>query len=160
MTSGDKFSLDQLSIRKGILDDIPAMKQLADHHKRELGFIVQGALRTSVNKSELFVATLNNALCGFVQYRHRLDHQTTLYNIVVDAKYRERGIGRELVKALINEAFARKKLIVLLKCPTDLPANSFYSRCGFILDRVEPGKSRSLNIWKYVISPQITDAEV
>jgi N-acetylglutamate synthase-like GNAT family acetyltransferase len=151
MTCGDSFGDLHLSIRKGVHEDIPALKGLADQHKRELGFIVQGALKTSIDKSELLVAIWNGVVCGFVHYRHRNDGQTTLYNIVVSEDRRYCGIGRRLLKTLIQEAHTRQMQAILLKCPLDLPANSFYAKCGFVLIHTELGKFRPLNIWRHAL---------
>src|SRR5690606_10426090 len=90
MTSGD----NKLSFRKGELKDLDQSKQLVDQHKTELGFVIRGALLKSIESSELLVTIDDDdCLVGFVQYRHRLDGQTTLYNIVVNKANRDRGIG-------------------------------------------------------------------
>lgn len=145
MTSGDS----KFMIRKARLDDIPALKRLADQHKTELGFIIRGALQKSIEQHELLVAEDETGkLCAFVQYRHRKDDQTTLYNIVVSPDERKQGIGQALVTSLAHEARAQRKSLILLKCPQDLPANNFYREYGFELQEVETGKHRALNIWR------------
>jgi GNAT superfamily N-acetyltransferase len=85
---------------------------------------------------------------GFVEYRHRRDQQTTLYNVVVHPKHRKYGVGRQLVMNLEQEAREKGKLWVLLKCPVDLEANNFYEHIGYNKVDVERGKSRRLNIWQ------------
>lgn len=135
-------------IRRADLNDLDTIKRLADEHKRELGFIVRSALSYSILKGEMFVAiSSDNTLCGFVQFRHRKDAQTTLYNIVVAESARNQSFGCQLIEELIADATRNRQDTVLLKCPIDLPANDFYRKCGFTLKQTEPGKSRPLNVW-------------
>lgn len=150
MISGAK----QASIRKATAADLDTVKTLADRHKRELGFIIRSALQVSISKGEVFVAiAAPNVLCGFVHYRHRKDGQTTLYSVVVESNWRGQGIGWQLVEALLTESMHMDKDCVLLRCPADLAANDFYSRCGFVLDRTEKGKQRQLNVWVHAFDP-------
>lgn len=132
-------------------DDIDQIKRIADGHKRELGFVRRPSLLEAINRSELFVANQDGNIVGFVEYRHRRDEQTTLYNIVVVGDYRRKGIGEKLVEALIEEAKALNKSFILLKCPEELCANKFYETLNFHLEETEEGKKRQLNIWCYVI---------
>ncbi len=130
-----------------MLDDIDQIKRIADAHKKELGFVRRPSLLESISRSELLVAKLDSAVVGFVEYRHRKDGQTTLYNIAVVPKYTRHGVGQKLVRALVNESAGLGKTCVCLKCPQDLPSNKFYENLGFQLQQTEPGKYRQLNIW-------------
>lgn len=143
MTSGDS----NLIFRKGELKDLDQLKQLVDQHKAELGFVIRGALLKSIESSELMVTVDDDCLVGFVHYRHRLDGQTTLYNIVVRKSNRGSGIGRRLIAALTNEAYKKGQQVIRLKCPSNLSANEFYRRNGFELSSVEEGKLKPLNVW-------------
>ena len=143
------FGNDSFVIRKACLDDLAAIKNLADQHKSELGFIVRGALQKSIEQEQLFVALVDDGIvCGFVQYRHRRDVQTTLYNLVVAKANRHKGIARALVFALETEARSLSQEYILLKSPSELLANEFYSKYGFSLVEIDKGKHRALNIWK------------
>ena len=143
MTSGNN-----IGIRLALPGDIDAVKQLADGHRHQLGFLRRPALLEAVQRQELLVAQNGSGIVGFVEYRHRRDQQTTLYNIVVHPDHRNRGTGRQLVFALEKEAMQKQKSVVLLKCPEDLSANSFYKRLGYECVNVEIGKLRRLNIWR------------
>lgn len=148
MISGD----NDISVRMATIEDLEPIKALADSHKLELGFLVRGAIRRSIEHHEILIVDhLTSGVCGFVQYRHRQDEQTTLYNIVVTPAFRGRGLGRRLLNALIAEAVQHQKECIQLKCPSDLPANSFYSHCEFGLVKTEEGKHRALNVWRLVL---------
>jgi len=135
-------------VRQASADDIDMIKQLADAHKHELGFLRRPALLEAIDRHELLVVQNGTGIIGFVEYRHRRDHQTTLYNIVIHSDYRQQGIGRELVKELEKEAYLKDKSVIQLKCPEDLVANGFYEHIGYEQISTEPGKSRRLNIWQ------------
>ncbi len=143
LTSGN-----ETHIRPASLEDIDGIKQLADAHKHELGFLRRPALLEAIARGELLVAQNGSDIVGFVEYRHRRDQQTSLYNVVVHASQRGRGIGRRLVLAVEEAARSRGKSVVRLKCPEDLPANEFYAQLGYEKRDVESGKLRRLNVWQ------------
>jgi ribosomal protein S18 acetylase RimI-like enzyme len=116
-----------------------------------LGFVRRPALIEAIDRSEVLLAKQNGNIIGFVEYRHRQDEQTTLYNIAIVPEYRRLGIGRKLVQVLVAEAIERKKRYISLKCPEDLIANQFYEALGFQLHEVEPGKQRRLKIWRWIL---------
>lgn len=138
-------------IRRADLDDLPAIKKLADSHKQELGFVRWPVLARSIGQSEVYVAENGEGIIGFLQYHHRRDRQTTLHNIAVRLDYRNCGIGRKMTMALEVESQTKGKSAILLKCPEDLPANSFYAKMGYEKVNVESGKARRLNIWQKIL---------
>lgn len=139
--------MSQLVVRKATKKDLDAVKELADSHRNELGFVLRPALVRSISREEVLIAENSTGVMGFVEYHHREDEQTTLYHIAVIPNYRRKGIGRALVDALRSEAKLLGKRKILLKCPIDLPANGFYSRLGFQSVRKEEGKARNLHVW-------------
>jgi ribosomal protein S18 acetylase RimI-like enzyme len=147
LTSG----ANEVIIVKAISANIDAIKQIADAHRNELGFIRKSTLLKAIERSEVFIAKRNNNVVGFVECRHRLDEQTTLSNIAVTAECYQMGIGRKLVEALVTEAKEREKEYILLKCPEELTANEFYRAMNFQLYKVEPGNRRKLKIWRWLL---------
>ena len=136
------------NIRKAEMSDLYEVKKLADSHKKELGFVLQPVLARSISQEQLFVAVNGESVIGFIQYHHRRDSQTTLHNIVVESNYRKLGIGQELTRKLETEARCKQQDFILLKCPVDLSANSFYKCIGYEKVGVQQGKARQLNIWR------------
>lgn len=145
------MSQNNYRIRKATQFDLGGIKTLADKHKHELGFVLRPALVRSIAHGQVFIATTDTELIGSVDYHHRRDTQTTLYHIVVAQEWRRQGIGRGLIESLQNEASAQGKKRILLKCPEDLSANSFYQQLGFKLLSVANGRSRKLNVWQLAI---------
>jgi ribosomal protein S18 acetylase RimI-like enzyme len=142
---------NEIIITKAVLSDIDGIKQVADAHRKELGFVRRQALIEAIGRSEVLIAKQNGSIVGFVEYRHRRDDQTTLYNIAIISEYRGLGIGRKLVQSFVIEAKGRNKQYISLKCPEDLIANHFYETLGFQLYQVEPGKHRHLKIWRWIL---------
>lgn len=140
----------EIVVTKAEHSDIDSIKQIADLHRKELGFVRRPALVEAIARSEVLIAKQNGNIVGFVEYRHRRDEQTTLYNIAVPLEYRGLGIGRRLVQTLLTEAKERNKKYVSLKCPVDLTANQFYEVLGFHLYEIESGKQRQLKIWRWL----------
>ena len=65
--------------------------------------------------------------------------------------HRRRGIGRQLVKALIRDSDECNKGFIQLRCPVDLEANKFYKQLGFSQVDTDPGKQRELAIWRLLL---------
>ena len=147
MTFGSNYS-----VRKAVLEDIPSLKKIVDQHRHQLGFVLRSALQSSIERAEVLVAVdQTNLIVGLVQYRHRKDGQTTLYNIVISHENQGKGIGRSLIDALNSEAKKYGQKNIVLKCPIDLPANDFYHAYGFSPHKTEEGKKRPLQIWSIEI---------
>lgn len=147
MTSG----VSEVIITKATFSDIDRIKQIADTHRKELGFVRRPTLIKAIDRAEMLIAKQNENIVGFVEYRHRRDEQTTLYNIAIVPEYRGLGIGRKLVQSLVIEAKGCNKRYISLKCPEDLVANHFYEALGFQLHKVETGKQRRLKIWRWCL---------
>ncbi len=141
------MSTDNVRVRKARADDLDAVKALADANKASLGFVLRPVLAAGIQRDWLLVAERAGQVIGFVHYRHRQDSQTTLYEICVDEASRRNGVGQSLVQALAIESQALGKAFIRLKSPTDLPANDFYRRLGFVLTDVQQGRRRQLNVW-------------
>ena len=144
---------DAVRVRKAELRDLEAMKRLADGNRDALGFVVRSALAEGIKKGWALVATASNGeVIGFVDYRHRRDHKTTLYHICIQQSYRRRGIGRRLIQALMSEAAAAGKTQIRLKSPADIPANAFYKAIAFAQVTTERGRKRDINIWSHLLT--------
>lgn len=138
---------NSLGVRPAALDDLPAIKRLADAHRHELGFVLLPSLLEQIERSEMIIAEQDKALVGFVDYHLRRDGQVTLYHIVVEPGARHSGVGRALLAGLEAAARASGAARIFLKCPVDLEANAFYRRNGFVLEGVLEGRKRALNLW-------------
>lgn len=148
MTSGHS---NLIQIRRAVINDLDVVKEIADKQRTEFGFVLRPSLEKSIINHEMFVASNNQKIIGFVDYHLRKDSQVTLYHIAVMKDYQHMGIGSCLLDSLYSEAIGAGKEFILLKCPTDLKANSFYEVYGFSLIQTIDGRKRPLNVWRFSV---------
>ena len=135
-------------VRVAELSDISACKSIADSHRDALGFVVTAVFADAIRRNQLLVAEREGEVIGFLRYNHRLrGHETVLYDIGVAHSAQRQGVGRLLVERLCESSRSYGRLAVVLRCPKNLPANTFYARLGFQRIRVEPGRRRPLVLW-------------
>ncbi|MCX7778515.1 MAG: GNAT family N-acetyltransferase [Armatimonadetes bacterium] len=139
-------------VRLARMDDFGAVKELADKHRHELGFVRLSVLEEAIKGGRVFVAVNSSSVIGFVHFRCCKDGHATIYEIVVAPMWRGVGVGKALVNAVIEEARREGCSTLRLKCPIDLPSNGFYHHIGFQRVRIEQGKKRSLAVWELVLN--------
>lgn len=146
-----RFKLIQakdIKIRKGIIEDVPRIKELAEMERSAIGFMTRSTYKQAIENGQILVVMINDEVVGFQYYYHRKrDTQTTLYQKTIDKEFRHQGLAKLLVDAVINEALLLGHKTVLLKCPVGLESNEFHRKIGFSLIGQEQGKKRKLNIW-------------
>ena len=137
------------------LSDVNTVKYIAEQHRVELGFHARQAYVESLNKGELLIAKRDNQIVGFTRYHHRRDNRTTLYEIAVTPDARCKGIGHQLIDALIADCQRVSSRCIRLSCPVELPANRFYERIGFVrsMRRSHRGRNRPLYEWEFPVLP-------
>ena len=72
--------------------------------------------------------------------REKARHKATLVGMYVPTRYRQAGIGRRLVDAVLDHARSRTGVRVVQLTVTDgnAAAQSLYERCGFVAFGIEP----------------------
>lgn len=102
------------------------------------------ALNDAANRNELIL--VDGGLC---HWHLRRDGQLTIREIIVLPRKRNEGIGKTMLTHLIQTPNAKS---IFAKCPTDLPANDWYERMGFICEGTETTRSgRELRLWRLVL---------
>jgi ribosomal-protein-alanine N-acetyltransferase len=119
---------DDITIRRGTPADLPEIIVMADtaaHWQPEEYKKIFNSPRT------LLVATRGDALLGFV-VSHNIVGEWELENIAVAPGHRQRGVGGQLISALICEAkHDGAKQIFLEVRESNIAAKLLYERCGF-----------------------------
>lgn len=83
---------------------------------------------------------------GFCHWHLRRDSQLTIREIISTRA----GAGSEMLKTLKTTPGATS---IFAKCPSDLEANDWYTRRGFVLEGTETTRSgRTLNLWRLCLS--------
>lgn len=144
------------TVRFAVERDIPQILKIAQMYRSELGYVNPMALRESVSRRNLVVASHNGQaqiaysdilvspgsekILGFVNYRACRDGWQTVYEIGVHRDWKGQHVGAGLLAAVPSP--------IRLKCTTDNAAgNAFYEAQGFTHQGIHQGKKRPLNIW-------------
>lgn len=138
-------------VRKPTLNDLDQIKSIADSNRNSLGFVIIGELLFSIEKKWMFVIDIDSKICGFINYRHRKDDITTVYQICVENQNRGRGYGSLLMDKLVEEAKEYGKKEIRLKSPIKNKSNRFYKNYGFKIIAKEKKKRNTILIWQHLL---------
>lgn len=146
----------QATVRFAVEKDLPQIIAVARQYRSELGYVNPMALRESIQRRNLIVASHNSQaqiaysdilvspghekIIGFCNYRARRDGWQTVYEIAVHKDWKGQHIGAGLLSAVPSP--------IKLKCVVGTPANDFYEAQGFTHMGIDEGKKRPLNIWQ------------
>lgn len=75
-----------------------------------------------------------------VGQREKIRHKATLFGMYVPARFRQHGMGRQLVQAVLGSARVRPgiRLVQLSVTAGNVRAQALYESCGFVPYGVEP----------------------
>lgn len=128
-------------LRLATEQDLTAIKKIANQNREFIGFVMNVALRESIQARSLWVWEDQATVVGFVHYHARRDGWHTLHEIGLLKSHQGQGIGQQLL--------AQVPLPMRLKTTTDnLGAARFYEREGFTRVRVEEGRKRALAVYE------------
>ncbi len=138
--------MNNILIRKAIKSDIPSVSKLAieliDSVKNGEGIAEDVLSNNSRNvlanpNSYILVAEAEGKVIGFISFMTR---KTIIHSglcglideLVVSKKYRRKGVGKELIKAAVEECRKLRCCEVELSTEsTNVNAREFYKHCGF-----------------------------
>jgi len=132
--------LGRLHVRRAVLDDLSACDQIARLYPDQLGWVRRAALSDALAAGSLHVASVDDEIGGFVEFRRRRDGVSVIYTLAVDQRWHGRGVGRALLYSV--------PCPLRLKVTADNPANDFYAGAGLRLVGTEPGRRRPLNVYE------------
>jgi len=73
------------------------------------------------------------------ELREKLRHKATLFGMYVPPEFRKRGVGCQLVLAILGFARSRPvRIVQLTVTKANAPAEALYRRCGFVQFGLEP----------------------
>ena len=151
-----------ISIKEASKEDAPAIMELADTHRDELGPIGQHRrwLLQQVEREEIFVAkTGEGKVVGFVSFSHEHvaePENTTVHYLCTSKEYRGQGVGKLLMDEVATDARIYGKKAIDLKCPAHIPANQFYQGLGFeLVSRESNSEDGLVNVWTLPLSPNL-----
>lgn len=123
------------------IEKIEQIYKLFNKYSKEVGFVLKPSIIESTMKGEVIYIEQNNQIVGACKFHKRKDGIITIYEIVVDDRFRGKGLAKQMLQ------FIGKRGLISLKCPIDNESNKFYKKIGFRLLKIEEGKKRNLNVW-------------
>lgn len=142
--------MQHYQIRPAQMNDIEAVKKLANANRHALGFVRRASLRESCQRGWLLVAQAHGQVIGFCHFRHcKSALRTTIYELCVEQQWRGQGIGRALVEEVKRQLVEQGLLHLQLKAGANLPANAFYEHIGLQYIREIEGRQPSLKLWQW-----------
>ena len=108
--------------------------------EKEIGEMIFESLSRSAELNELILVE-----GGYLRWHLRRDGHITIYEIIAIKP----GAGSKMLE-IIKQQDGKS---VLARCPSDLEANEWWAKKGFILEKTEQTKSgRTLNCWRLPLS--------
>ena len=105
----------------------------------------ESRLAVAPHASEIVLGTFQNGqLAGVAglsfEPREKARHKATVFGMYVPASFRHRGLGRQLVLAVLEHAKARSGVTIVQLTVThgNIGAHSLYEKCGFVQFGLEP----------------------
>lgn len=132
----------------GLLQQVAAIRALADGEKEALGFIPEAAYRDAIEKRRLLAMctpTPNGPeVAGFVLFSGVFPN-ARIQQIAVAARHRRIGIASALINEVVSRLEALGYLTITAAVASDLPAaQAFYERNGFVARRsLRGGQARN-----------------
>src|ERR1700694_10704 len=133
-----------MTIRNGTRDDHPAISALFVEWKMSEGEAVDQL--TYASMFEVLVDERDGVVAGFILL---MEHM--IVNIITDKHHRRQGIAEGLMRA----AQERRDELQLEVQPDNEAGISLYSKCGFVVKKIEQSGSRLME-WKRGLTPADT----
>ena len=136
-------------IRNAIPDDFDAIYTLCKKNGKLLGPVMPPEIRTAIANEQCLVFVDNGQVIAFVLFRRlkRLP-ECTVQVICVNSDYRGAGIGKQLIKYLLE----LYKVPIKATCIKDSTSEQFWSSVGTKYEEL-PGKVRP--ICRYKVFPKV-----
>lgn len=128
-------------IRLATVDDLKDIKKIANQNREFIGFVMNVALKESIEKQSLKVLIKDKSIIGFVHYHKRRDGWNTLHELAVAKEYQHYGYGQKLFDDVPQP--------IRLKTTADnINAINFYLKNSMTHVRNEQGKKRELMVFE------------
>ncbi len=142
-----------VSISKLTSQDLGSVDKLMKRFSATLGFLPLVALRDYIERGGCLGAkTEDGRLIGYLLYGKQ-PHRFRIIHLCVSEEYGGRGIARQLVEALKQDATSQK--IITLHCRRDFSAHKMWPKLGFVPTGDKPGRSLAqhpLTLWKFILA--------
>lgn len=133
-----------------VTDVLDQIRQLADSHREEFGFLPYGAYAEQAAQGHLWVIRHRDAsqIAGYVLFGGRRP-QLRIFQLFVSPSYRGEGIGATILVALRDYGREHGYYALTAKVVAELPANRFWASSGFALVSQDHPESRRTVNWYF-----------
>ena len=136
-------------IRSAVMDDFDTIYTMSKKNTKLLGPVMPPEIRTAIadNNCLLYISD-DNTVGDFVLFRRlKRTPETTVQIICVDENFRGKGIGKSLIKYILD----LYKVPIKATCVKDTSSEKFWSSVGIKYEE-SPGKVRP--ICRYRVVPK------
>ncbi|MEG6586517.1 GNAT family N-acetyltransferase [Dendrosporobacter sp. 1207_IL3150] len=105
------------------------------HRVRQFYYILRPLSNVSLwvkNLFNIYIIRVGLNLAGFIQVSYLSEKQIHLDYIAISKKYRGKGIGSVVLRALLENIAEKNNYDVILEVRSDNPAKRLYERLGFV----------------------------
>ena len=121
----------------------------ADSNRTSFGFICKSAYPESIEKGFLWVLALDKIYIGHLLFGGKYPN-LKIFQIYIMSCYHKKGYGKFLVEEFIAYSRNLQVQTVSVKVAAELPANTFWSNCGFLFFNQEVGRGNKRLVNKYL----------
>jgi GNAT superfamily N-acetyltransferase/predicted nucleic acid-binding protein len=135
-----------------VSDYVNQVSSIADRNKEAFGFLSASAYEQMASKGQLWIAVNDNKeLKGYLMFGGTMP-TLKIFQVYVCKSVKGKGIGKLLLNNLKDHARSKYYHTISARVASDLPANNFWEKNGFIIHRqVKGGETtkRIINIRGY-----------
>lgn len=119
--------MSKILFRQARMLDLNKMKALNEKSLKENYDYDYWKIKWNKNKEHCFVAMNGNDVVGYI-----FADENTLISVAIDEKYRNKKIGSELLKHVLNSYCMMQNEIKLHVRPSNDPGKKLYTNYGFV----------------------------
>jgi GNAT superfamily N-acetyltransferase len=141
----DREIIDRPEAVKRYISQVAAA---ADGNRDALGFLPDSAYEELAAQGKLWVAVSRDEYAGHLAFGGTYPN-LRVFQLHVSPSHRRGGLGFQLIRRLVEYGEKNNYLSIVANVASDLSANAFWERSGFLLVRVKAGgatRGRTINV--------------
>lgn len=130
--------MHKITLQRATTEDIDAYLLIersvgAGHAKTYSGITNEKEAREEIEKNVVYLIKKDDRVVGTIQYQFEGKDLAHITGLVVDSRFQEQGIGREVLARVLDELKDVRR-IDLVTHPHNTPAIRLYLSFGFIIE--------------------------
>ena len=149
----------KLDIRIAVSDDLAFIDHLQKRNAEELAFYPKTVLEREIQSQRILLALVNNQHAGYLYHgAMEGDRVCKIHQACIEYDLRGQWYGAGLVGSLEDTSNLVGAYGISLRCGSDIAANAFWERMGFVCVNVTAGgvrRMRDINAWVKELKPSL-----